>query len=295
MNNPTAPATSPTRHPWLWVLALAFMVLAAMYQRATGPTYPKRVKVELAGQAHRFKLLRSETSTRDARVAVPDLGPGTTGRLVFRRFPTQEPWTTVDLHAEADSGAQEWAAYLPKQPAAGKLEYHLELATPEGPKRIPEGEEIRLRYKDPVPTPLLIAHVIGMFFGVLFGLRTGLAAIFDAHNLKRLAWETLALLTVGGMILGPLVQKYAFGALWTGWPYGYDLTDNKTLIMWLVWIAACTVMVKGREQSNRLAALLAATAMTIVYVIPHSARGSQLDYSKLRQGVDAKQAVTTGK
>ena len=284
--------TTPTsRHPWLWALALLFMVVAAIYQRATGPTYPKRAQVELAGKTHRFKLVRSQTTTSEARVTMPELGPGVVAKLVFRRFPTPEPWTSVDLKPESG----EWAAYLPKQPAAGKLEYHLELSTPEGLKRIPAREEIRLRYKDPVPGPLLIAHVICMFFGVLFGLRTGLEALFDAPKLARLALETLALLTVGGMILGPLVQKYAFGALWTGWPYGYDLTDNKTLIMWLVWIAACAVMFKGARNAKRWAAFLAALSMAIVYVIPHSARGSQLDYSKVQQGVDAKQAVTTGK
>jgi hypothetical protein len=289
------PSVTTTRHPWLWVIALLFMVGAAFYQRLTGPTHPKRMQVELGGQHHRFKLIRSENSTTDARVALPDLGPGVTGSLVYRRFPTQDPWTSVALKPETDKGEPEWAAYLPKQLAAGKLEYHLELATPEGAKRLPEGEEIRLRYKDPVPAPLLIAHIFGMFFGVLFGVRAGLGAVFNDRKLARLAWETLALLTVGGMILGPLVQKYAFGALWTGWPYGYDLTDNKTLIMWLVWIVACLVLLRTRGALGRWVAGLAALAMAIVYVIPHSARGSQLDYGKVQQGVDAKQAVTTGK
>jgi len=291
----TPSPTPPKRRPWLWAIALLFMVAAVVYQRATGPTHPKRAQVVLAGQAHRFKLLRSETTTTDARVAVPELGPGVTGRLVFRRFPTHDPWTSLDLMPETFRGEAQWAAYLPKQPSAGKLEYHLELATPEGPRRIPEREEIRLRYKDPVPAPLLISHVIFMFFGVLFGLRAGLAALLDPARLVRLAWETLGLLTVGGMILGPLVQRYAFGALWTGWPYGYDLTDNKTLIMWLVWIVACLVLLRTRGALGRWVAGLAALAMAIVYVIPHSARGSQLDYSKVQQGIDAKQAVTTGR
>lgn len=285
---------SPTssRHPWFWAIAAFFMLAAGVYQRATGPTHPKRVRVELGGKVQRFKLIRSETTDADARVVVPDLGPGVTGKLVYRRFPTQDPWTALELKAQ--SSASEWSALLPRQPAAGKLEYHLELSTPEGTKRIPEQGEIRLRYKDPVPTPLLIAHVICMFCGVLFGVRTGLAAIFGSENLARPAWETLGLLTVGGMILGPFVQKYAFGAFWTGWPYGYDLTDNKTLIMWLVWIVACLVLLRAKGALGRWVVGLAALAMAIVYVIPHSARGSQLDYGKVRQGVEATQAVTTG-
>jgi hypothetical protein len=284
-----------SRHPWFWALALGFMLVAMVYQRMTGPTHPKRVQLPLAGKTHRFKLIRSEVTDRDARVALPDLGPSCSARLVFRRFPTQDFWTSVELKPESVQGSAEWAAYLPRQAAAGKLEYHVEVATPEGPRRLPEQGEIRLRYKDPVPAPLLIAHIVCMFFGVLFGVRTGLAAAFDARKLTRLAWETLGLLTVGGMILGPLVQKHAFGAYWTGWPYGYDLTDNKTLIMWLVWIVACLVLLRAKGVLGRWAAGLAALAMAVVYVIPHSVRGSQLDYSKVRQGVDARQAVSTGR
>lgn len=287
--------TRETRHPWLWVVALLLMAASAIYQRATGPTHPQRGKFTLAGQTHKLRLLRSETTTTPARVALPDLGEGSSARLVYRRFPTQEPWSSVDLTADTANGKPEWAATLPVQPAAGKVEYHLELTTPEGPKRIPEQGEIRLRYKDPVPAPLLGAHIFGMFFGVLIGLRAGLAAIFAPHQIQRLAWATLGLLTAGGMILGPLVQKHAFGALWTGWPYGYDLTDNKTLIMWLVWMLACATLLAAKGSLRRVAVGLAALAMAVVYVIPHSARGSQLDYGKLQQGVDAKQAITTGK
>ncbi len=49
---------------------------------------------------------------------------------------------------------------------------------------------------------------------------------------------TLFLFIAGGMILGPLVQYFAFGELWTGIPFGWDLTDNKTLIALIFWILA---------------------------------------------------------
>ena len=38
------------------------------------------------------------------------------------------------------------------------------------------------------------------------------------------------------------VQKAAFGAYWTGFPFGYDLTDNKTVLMWLAWVLAALAM-----------------------------------------------------
>jgi hypothetical protein len=137
-----------------------------------------------------------------------------------------------------------------------------------------------------------------MFFAMLIGVRAGLAAIFSPEPMRRLAWVSLAVMTAGGMILGPIAQKYAFGAFWTGFPFGYDLTDNKVLIMWLVWVAACAVVglrPKRHERVSRSAVTLAALVMLVVYVIPHSAQGSELDYEQLDRGVPASEAIETGR
>jgi hypothetical protein len=114
--------------------------------------------------------------------------------------------------------------------------------------------------------------------------------------MRRLAWATLAALTLGGLVLGPFVQKHAFGAYWTGFPFGGDLTDNKTLLMWGAWALACgLLLVTKRHSPRRLALGLAALVMLAVYLVPHSARGSELDYSKLDRGVDPTRAVVTGR
>ncbi len=99
------------------------------------------------------------------------------------------------------------------------------------------------------------------------------------------------------MILGPFVQRDAFGEYWTGFPWGYDLTDNKTLIMWAVWIAAVALLGGGSKRvgvAARAAVLVAALVMTAVYLIPHSLRGSELDYAAVDAGVEASEAVGTG-
>ena len=79
----------------------------------------------------------------------------------------------------------EWAAYLPIQPAAGKMEYFISLTLDDQLHRIPaEGEEnIILRYKDPVPAGVLIPHVVMMFFSILIGVFCGLSAIFNLDKL----------------------------------------------------------------------------------------------------------------
>ena len=129
-------------------------------------------------------------------------------------------------------------------------------------------------------------HIIFMFIGLLVGVRTALGGMFYPVGLRKLTGTTLTLMTGGGLILGPIVQKYAFGALWTGWPFGYDLTDNKTLIMWLVWVGVALVLWKRpspKDWIGRGAIIVAAVVMMTVYLIPHSMRGSELDYSQIEE------------
>jgi len=95
---------------------------------------------------------------------------------------------------------------------------------------------------------------------------------------------TLATLIAGGMILGPLVQKYAFGAFWTGVPFGWDLTDNKTLIALIFWIFA---VIMNKKRNTGLYTVIAAAVTLIVFSIPHSLFGSELDFSsgEVTQGI----------
>lgn len=279
----------------LWLVAVLCMASAVVYQRLTGPTHPYRGELEAGGTSYAYRLIRSETTTADARVRVPDPGGAATATLHWRRHPTDDPFTPVPM--ASDDGVL--TAHLPRQPAAGKVEYYVTVDLPEDERaRLPPGDDdsVVLRYKDPVPVAVLIPHVVLMFFAVLFGIRTGLAALVAPAGMRWQAWTTLAAMTVGGMVLGPVVQKHAFGAYWTGWPFGGDLTDNKVLVMWLVWIVACTTIgfrPIRREWIGRALVVLAALVMTGVYLIPHSMRGSELDYSAVDAGVHPSDAIGT--
>lgn len=161
-----------------------------------------------------------------------------------------------------------------------------------------KGEDrIVLRYKDPVSNSILIPHVSLMIIVIIFGIRAGLSALFDQGSMRRWVIVAFVAMTIGGMILGPLVQKSAFGEFWTGFPFGGDFTDNKTLIMWSVWALALAVIgfkPKKQENISRIAVLVAAVVMIGVYLIPHSMGGSTLDYDKVDQGIDPKEAIKTG-
>lgn len=296
-NTMVAPSGDRGRNILLWTLAVLMMLGAVIYQRRTGPTYPKRGDVTVGGVEYHYQLIRSEYSHKDARVTLPNLGEGVSATLFFKRYKTKDPFTSSPLVTE--SGEDELVAYLPTQPAAGKLEYYIEVVNAGGnQQRIPEGEDnVIIRFKDHVPTAILASHVTFMFFAVLIGMRAGLGALVGDPRMRTLAWITFIGMSIGGMVLGPIVQKYAFGEYWTGFPWGYDLTDNKMLIMWIVWLIACSTIglrPKKKELVGRVVVGVAMLVMTAVYLIPHSMRGSELDYSKLEQGVAPKDAIGTG-
>ena len=266
----------------LWFAAVVFAVGAMMFQERTGPTKEQRGSFGLLGQQYDFAVTRSGSSAEDARVAIPNPGNGVTGSLHFKRYKTDDRLTTIPFRDEGE----ELVAELPRQPAAGKLEYAITLVAQDGSRiRVPDQDgSVVIRFKDPVPAYFLAPHIACMVLVILFGIRAGLSALLQPSTMVRYAWISLGIMTLGGMILGPIVQKYAFGALWTGFPFGYDLTDNKTLLMWLAWLLACATLLRRwllGETLKRAAIVGATIVMMVVYLIPHSARGSELDYSQL--------------
>jgi hypothetical protein len=123
-----------------------------------------------------------------------------------------------------------------------------------------------------------------MFMAMLFSTLAGLMSLIRFPLYRKYAIWTLILLTIGGMIMGPLVQNYAFGEYWTGIPFGWDLTDNKTLIAYIFWIVAVVV---NRKKEKPLFVALAALVLLLIFSIPHSLFGSELDYStgQVTQGI----------
>jgi len=256
----------------LWVISFILMAGLGLYQRLTGPTHPVRGSVSLAGSKYTYSLLRSHDTGKDA-VLEMEIPSGTKAIYRFKRFKSNDNWSTQDLVAVNDT----LKAYIPAQPAAGKVEY--QLAIFDGEKYIPLSEEpVVIRFKGAVPKYILIPHIFFMFFAMVFSIRTGFEALLKRRNTASLTLATMLLFLVGGLILGPIVQKYAFDAYWTGWPWGHDLTDNKTIVAFIFWLIAWLVL--RRKPENRTWPILATFIMLAVYLIPHSVLGSEIDHTK---------------
>jgi hypothetical protein len=258
----------------LWVLAFFLMLGAYLWQRGTGPRQPLRGSVDIAGQQLKYSLPRSAANDKDAAISIPD--QGLQARLLWKRYPTDDPETIVFMAPQTIDGEKMLVANIDRQDAAGKVEYRIEIG---GNQKIPaNAETVVMRFRGPVPAFIILPHALLMYIAYLVSIRTGLGAAARRDE-KILPWATLGLILVGGLVLGSFVQKAAFGKYWTGWPFGYDLTDNKTLVMFIGWLAACVALI-ALPKVNRLAIILASLLTIAVYIIPHSARGSQLDYQQ---------------
>lgn len=255
----------------LWIFSFFFTIAIAYYQRVTGPTYPISGKVQLAGQTIKYKLIRTHGGPDDAEILIKNVKPPIQGIIKYKRLGTQDEMITKVMQRDGDN----LKVYLPHQMPAGKLLYQINLTT--GSESVLLNQEPTvIRFKGDVPAWVLIPHILIMFIAMMMSTRTGIEALARGGKTYLYAWITLATLFVGGMILGPVVQKYAFGEYWTGVPYGYDLTDNKTLIAFIFW--AIAVWRLFRKPENRTWPVIAMVVLLLVYLIPHSMFGSTLDY-----------------
>ncbi len=282
----------------LWFLAIIITIGAAYYQRITGPTNPKKTNIILNGNEYEISLVRSLSLDEPPEVRLGITDTSVSAKLFYKRFRTNDEYTETEFVYKVvpvnspvmnklfgiteDKG---FFAGIPDQPPAGKIQYYIEVTTDkEGTQTLFRDSPVVIRFKGAVPSIILVPHVLLMFVAMLFSNLAGIMSLVKYPGYKRYSGLTLVLLLAGGMILGPLVQKYAFGDLWTGIPFGWDLTDNKILIAVTFWILA---VIKNRKDDKPVYTFVAALILILIYSIPHSLFGSELDYEtgKVTQGI----------
>jgi hypothetical protein len=268
------------RKIFTFLLAFIITIAAAYYQRTTGPTYPKKIQYFSAGSEFKTKLPRSHISGSDCKIQLPGMNAETEVMLVYRKYPGDFEWDTTRFVNEDNV----LTAVLPTQPAAGKLAYTIITRKDEANSSLSGEKPVVIRFRGDVPAGIILPHILLMFLSMFFANTAGIMAFLKQKSAIRFSVFALLTLIAGGMILGPLMQKYAFGAYWTGFPFGWDLTDNKTLLALISWIAA---VILNRKKMRYGWIIFAALVTLVIFSVPHSMFGSELDYST--------GAVTTGK
>lgn len=321
--NKTTTQSGRGRAALIWILAAAITISAAVYQRLVGPTRPVRGVAEVGGETYRYRFKRSHPAPASYRVEIPSsmptlgemlrsqrsetagpaMDPALRGILMQRRYKTSDPWTFTAMRREGEKLVGE----IPVEPPGGKVAYRVHLFradgadanedpggdwamrpltaedVPAGAAPAPAAGPLVVRFTGHVPLAIIVPHVLLMFLGMLWSNRAGLEALRRGSDPTRLARGALDLLLVGGFVFGPIMQRLAFGKWWTGIPFGWDLTDNKTLFAIAGWFVAWALVRRARQHGDasrgRVWVVAAAVLTLVIFSIPHSVAGTELDYS----------------
>jgi hypothetical protein len=190
-----------------------------------------------------------------------------------------------------------YEADIPLHPKGSKAWYYLEASKEfaEGEMKITlpernsgEVQPIRLKFEGKVPAYVVIPHVFSIFAAFFFATLT----LFSAIDLKRrkitleksvrFCAVTLLLLFIGFFPFGWAMNYFAFGVLWEAFPFGTDVTDNKSQIMFAFWLVTMFLvkgtlfgkgaqrnLVSDRRYSTMVIVSFIATIL-IIMAIPHS-------------------------
>jgi len=193
-------------------------------------------------------------------------------------------------------GADVLEATIPLHPKGMQAWYYLEAVNRRGSEEeritLPEMNSgqikpVRLKFEGKVPAYIVIPHIFAIFAAIFFAALT----LFTAVDLKRgrgtlgesvkYCGITVALLFIGFIPFGWAMNYFAFGVLWEAIPFGRDVTDNKSQIMFLFWLVTL-IMVKGTlwgkgEDKNLVSArgystlvIISFVATMIILGVPHS-------------------------
>lgn len=244
------------------------MLFLVFYQRMTGPSYPVKGSETINGTPVSYRFLRSSIAEQPLPVKISFKGNIDEAFLLSRVYKSGDDWLAQKMILSGNN----FSADIKGMKSAAKIEYTVKVSVKGESRFLNDGKAIVARFRGDVPAVILIPHILLMFLAILFGARTGMEAIRKNGNYEWMVIATLIIVVIGGLVLGPIMQRYAFGKLWTGFPLGYDLTDNKTLLSILFWIAAFFLRKKSKYW-----VVAAALLMIAVYLIPHSVLGSELD------------------
>jgi hypothetical protein len=195
----------------------------------------------------------------------------------------KEGSTYVDYLPGLSKG-ERWFYYIEAEDTAGNI-----MTIPE---RVKEGRQINfyVTFEGTANRLLFISHIVLAITAVIFWVHSVFYAVNylitgERYNI-RLEFYSVLYGTISFFIfafpVGGYIAHQVFGQAWSGIPFGWDITDNKSLIAFLYY-AAILYLVKdkfnGRNTNNEdiindknfsLLVILGIVITVIVYNIPHS-------------------------
>jgi hypothetical protein len=186
-------------------------------------------------------------------------------------------------------GNGRYIAHLPPYDIGARIRYALVLTKPDGSRvRVPSGDRYYvIKFKGRASQAVLAAHIVCMFAAFFFMVLTLFGAIRilrgfeDKRRTVSAARWALFLSFIGGWPLGLILNKQTFGVAWEGYPFGYDITDNKTQIVFIFWLVSLLLVwgsfVGRGEDRDRIGrkgfawSMIACFFVSLaLYILPHS-------------------------
>lgn len=278
---------------WRIAVAAIFTLLMLAFTRSTTAVRSTQEIVDQQGILISHKTVPKQVGDQIPTIAAKVEGASQV-RLVYKIGKKGDYQSIAMLPQPGEPDV--FAASIPHYPKSTLAWYYLEAVGQAGPEQItvtlPETKSgkvdpIRLKFEGRVPAYIVIPHVSAIFAAIFFATLT----VFTAVDLKRgkgtlrksvkYCGMTLALLFTGFIPLGWAMNYFAFGVLWEAFPFGRDVTDNKSQIMFLFWLVTLilvwgTLWGKG-EQKNLISAkgystlvIVSFIATMIILAVPHS-------------------------
>jgi hypothetical protein len=208
---------------------------------------------------------------------------------VLYRVPGVEPFDTVGM-AEISSGV--WSARLPAKEKGDRLEYGFIISQTETSEI---GTSVAtsmtgyylIKYKGEVSVTVLVLHILCMFAAFFFIVEAIIGAFAmlimgddKEFTVAQTRW-VLLFTFLGGMPLGFVLNRQRFGPIWEAFPFGTDITDNKTQLIIIFWILIAALSWKsfacrrtGRDAigpgAYATAVIIASVLSLFLYLVPHS-------------------------
>jgi hypothetical protein len=150
-----------------------------------------------------------------------------------------------------------------------------EKATPEYGS---EYQYFKLRSEGQVSRPALYFHVLLMLFAIVLFFHVLYDALYilnGGHRERRIVLVTLyaqICFFITGFPLGWIIEKQALGNYWEGIPFGWDITDSKTLFIFLYWMIPLILywMKKIGERGFAKWAVGGVLFTVAMFLLPHS-------------------------
>jgi hypothetical protein len=277
---------------WRILIAFIFTLVLLVFARKTTTVQSVHKTVEKSGILIDHNTVPKKVGEGDAVIPVKVIGANEV-KLFYRIG--EEELQAVDMglkEGENDvfvasipyhkKGTQAWY-YIEAQKQIGDAK--LTVSLPD--KNSPNYKPILLKFEGDVPPYIIVSHVFCNFAGIFFSV----LAIFSTVDLMRgkstlkksviFSLFTFIFLFTGFLLVGSALNYFAFGVMWEAFPFGSDITDNKSQIILFFWVVTLFLVkgtILGKNPSQNLVSektysfmvIISFVVTVVMYLIPHS-------------------------